>query len=244
MFLFCIFVFVPENKEMKSIIAVLVFLSFSAMNLMAQNAVDVHVFEKGISKDVQLLDVRTQEEFNQGHLANAMLADWNEKDEFVRRIDAMDKNQPVYIYCLSGRRSAAAASLLREKGFFQVTEMEGGINAWKQADKPLEGAAVSTQISNDSYQAMLGSSSLVLVDFGALWCPPCRKMEPVLKEIEKENPAITLIRIDAGSQPALMKANQVSEMPTYVLYKEGTEVWRTTGLTEKGEISAAINKYN
>lgn len=229
---------------MKSILAVLAFLSFSAINAMAQNAVDVHTFEKGISKEVQLLDVRTQEEFNQGHLADAMNADWNEKDEFVRRIEAMDKDQPVYIYCLSGRRSAAAASLLREKGFSQVTEMEGGINAWKQADKPLTGVMPFNEISTESYQAMLGSSSLVLVDFGALWCPPCRKMEPVLKEIEKENPDITLIRIDAGSQTALMKANQVSEMPTYVLYNEGTEVWRTSGLTEKGEISAAINQYN
>lgn len=229
---------------MKSILAVLAFLSFSAINVMAQNAVDIHTFEKGISKEVQLLDVRTQEEFNQGHLADAMNADWNEKDEFVRRIEAMDKDQPVYIYCLSGRRSAAAASLLREKGFSQVTEMEGGINAWKQADKSLTRVMPFNEISTESYQAMLGSSTLVLVDFGALWCPPCRKMEPVLKEVEKENPTITLIRIDAGSQTALMKANQVSEMPTYVLYKEGTEVWRTSGLTEKGEISAAINKYN
>lgn len=242
MFLFRIFVLI--YKEMKSILAVLAFLSFSTINAMAQKVVDIHNFEKGISEEVQLLDVRTQEEFNQGHLASAMHADWNEKEEFVRRIEAMDKDQPVYIYCLSGRRSAAAANLLREKGFAQVTEMEGGINAWKQADKPLEGAVVGVQISNESYQAMLGSSTLVLVDFGALWCPPCRKMEPVLKEVEKENPAVTLIRIDAGSQNALMKANQVSEMPTYVLYREGTEVWRTSGLTEKGEISAAINKYN
>lgn len=244
MFLFRIFVFVPIYKKMKSILAALAFLTFSAVSAIAQNTVDVHTFEKGITEEVQLLDVRTPEEFNQGHLADAMLANWNEKDEFIRRIEAMDKDKPVYIYCLSGKRSAAAADLLREKGFSQVTELEGGVNAWKQAEKSLEGAASVVQVSNKSYQAMLGSSSLVLVDFGATWCPPCRKMEPVLKEIEKENPAITLIRIDAGSQTDLMKANQVSEMPTYVLYREGTEVWRASGLTEKGVINKAINKYN
>lgn len=230
-------------KYLKISISIHFLLLVTVFNTTAQS-VDANTFEKGISKEVQLLDVRTPEEFNQGHLADAMLANWNEKDEFVRRIEAMDKDKPVYIYCLSGKRSAAAADLLREKGFSLVTELEGGVNAWKQAEKSLEGAASVVQVSNKSYQAMLGSSSGVLVDFGATWCPPCRKMEPVLKEIEKENPAITLIRIDAGSQTDLMKANQVSEIPTYILYREGTEVWRASGLMKKDEISTAINKYN
>lgn len=230
-------------KYLRTILGITALLSFTSLNSIAQ-AVDVNTFEKGISKEVQLLDVRTPEEFNQGHLSNAMLANWNEKDEFIRRIEALDKGKPVYIYCLSGGRSAAAAAVLREKGFSKVTELKGGINAWKQGDKPLEGVKKVSEISNGSYQAMLKSAPLVLVDFGATWCPPCRKMEPVLKEIEKENPKVTLIRIDGGSQIALMKANNVIEMPTYVLYKAGKEVWRTSGLTEKRKINTAIRTYN
>ena len=229
-------------KYLRTIVGISALL-FISLNSSAQ-VVDANTFEKGITKEVQLLDVRTPEEFDQGHLFNAMLANWNEKEEFTRRIGAMDKDKPVYIYCLSGGRSTAAATMLREEGFSKVIELKGGINAWKQGNKPLEGARKVEEVSNTSYQAMLKSSSLVLVDFGATWCPPCRKMEPILNEIEKENPKVTLIRIDGGNQTALMNANNILVMPTYVLYKEGKEVWRASGLTEKDKISAVINKYN
>jgi rhodanese-related sulfurtransferase len=205
----------------------------------------VNTFENKITKkEVQILDVRTPEEFDLGHLSNAMLANWNEKDEFIRRIAALDKDEPVYIYCLSGKRSAEAANVLRERGFSEVIELQGGINAWKQGDKRLEAESETAQISSNSYKGMLKSSSLVLVDFGAVWCPPCRKMEPILQEIEKENPNISLIRIDAGSQSTLMKSNNVLEMPTYILYKDGKEVWRASGLMEKDKINTAILSYN
>ncbi len=229
-------------QYLKIIISACFLLILFAFNSAAQS-VDANNFENGMAKkDVQILDVRTPAEFNQGHLANAMHANWNEKEEFMRRIEALDKNEPVYIYCLSGRRSAEAANLMREKGFTQVTELQGGINAWKQAGKRLGAEVATGQISSTAYQDMLTSASLVLVDFGAEWCPPCRKMEPILQEIEKENPNVPLIRIDAGSQTTLMKANNVFEMPTYILYKEGKEVWRASGLMEKSELSAAIKK--
>jgi rhodanese-related sulfurtransferase len=234
-------------KHLKLITIIIASLSFNACNSIAQTTdqvVDVNTFEKETSnKEIQLLDVRTPEEFNQGHLTNAMLANWNEKAEFIRRIEALDKDEPVYIYCLSGGRSAAAADLLREKGFSKVTELQGGINAWKQGDKPIEGEADIEQISNESYLAMLTSSSLVLVDFGATWCPPCRKMAPIIKEIEEENPTVTLIQIDGGSQTALMKIHGVFEMPTYILYKDGKEVWREAGLIEKNKITNAFEQF-
>ena len=234
-------------KHLHSILSLgflLIILACNSNAQTVQETVDANSFERGIlENEVQVLDVRTPEEFNQGHLANAMLANWNEKDEFNRRIDALDKNQPVYIYCLSGGRSAGASSLLVEKGFTKVIELKGGIKSWKQADKPIEGEIAVDQISNDSYQAMLSSASLVFVDFGAKWCPPCRRMEPILEELETENPSVPLIRIDAGSQTALMKVNDVLELPTYILYKDGKEVWRASGLMEKGKISNAINQF-
>lgn len=102
-------------------------------------SVDVNTFEKGLSDSVQVVDVRTPEEFNQGHLKNARLANWKEKEGFMDSISALDKDKPLYIYCRSGTRSAAAVKLLKEKGFKKVVELKGGINAWKEANKPLEG---------------------------------------------------------------------------------------------------------
>ena len=75
-------------------------------NSKAQTNLNISVdeFEKGISKkNIQLLDVRTAGEYQDGHLKNAFLADWNMQDQFKERVQALDKTKPIYIYCLSGR---------------------------------------------------------------------------------------------------------------------------------------------
>src|SRR5215204_6524645 len=97
-------------------------------------------FQKSSSKDnIQILDVRTQAEYNSGHIKNAFLVDWTQRDVFEERIKYLDKNKPVYAYCLVGGRSSAAAARLKELGFKEVYNLQGGIKAWKEASKPVEG---------------------------------------------------------------------------------------------------------
>ena len=97
-------------------------------------------FEKAITQtNIQLLDVRTPGEYKTSHIANSLLADWNDKAEFNRRISFVDKKKPVYVYCLSGGRSASAAARMRSMGYEQVYELKGGINAWKAGNKPVVG---------------------------------------------------------------------------------------------------------
>lgn len=210
-------------------------LSLFSLPALAQT-VDVGTFEKGLDGDVQLLDVRTPEEYQQGHLENAMLANWKDNEEFMRRIEALDKGEPVYIYCLSGGRSAAARRALETEGFAKVVELKGGITAWRQADKPEISLKKAAAISDASYAAMLQSASVVLVDFGASWCPPCRRMEPVMESLRaKVSPAVPIIKIDGSTQTALMKTHNVSIMPTYILYQDGKEVWRKSGMMKLEE---------
>lgn len=101
------------------------------------NNVGVEQFQNLIADpDVQLLDVRTREEFDGGHIAGAILVDVNE-DGFVEKAMAvLDKQRPVAVYCRSGRRSARAASQLAAQGMM-VTNMEGGVIAWQDAGKSL-----------------------------------------------------------------------------------------------------------
>lgn len=85
---------------------------------------------------VQLLDVRTQEEFDEGHIAGARLIDVNDT-AFVEKAKAvLDAAWPVAVYCRSGRRSARAASLLTAQGF-KVTNLAGGVIAWQDAGMTL-----------------------------------------------------------------------------------------------------------
>ena len=85
---------------------------------------------------VQLLDVRTQDEFNEGHIAGAVLVDVNDST-FVENCKAkLDVSRPVAVYCRSGRRSARAASLLTSQGY-KVTNLAGGVISWQDAGKTL-----------------------------------------------------------------------------------------------------------
>lgn len=88
-------------------------------------------------EDVQLVDVRTADEFAEGHLPNALNIDIN-GDEFELQTAKLDKEKPVMVYCKMGGRSAKAASKLKEQGFKNITDLDGGITSWKEAEKNIE----------------------------------------------------------------------------------------------------------
>jgi len=83
-----------------------------------------------------LLDVRTPEEYVDGHLAQATNIDWN-GDNFEPFVSRLDKNAPTFVYCQRGGRSADAADKLRSLGFKKVYELGGGLNAWQAAGLPV-----------------------------------------------------------------------------------------------------------
>ena len=85
----------------------------------------------------QVVDVRTSEEFADGYIAGAVNIDWN-NDNFSQQISKMDKNEPTFVYCHSGRRSSAAAEKMRAMGFEEVYELSGGIQSWRSAGLPVK----------------------------------------------------------------------------------------------------------
>jgi len=199
-------------------------------------AISPYDFEKGIAqKNIQLLDVRTADEFKKGHLENALLADWTNKEQFFHRIKFIDKDRPVYIYCLSGGRSSAAANWMRNKGFQSVIELKGGIMAWEKAGKKTLGKTTEKQITLKEYLASIPAGITTLVDIGADWCPPCIKMKPVIQKIVVENPEIHFIQIDAGNQAVLMETLKISSIPGFLIYKNAKEVWRKEGVVTEQE---------
>lgn len=105
--------------------------------LTGYSSVDVEQFQALIADSaVQLLDVRTREEYDEGHIARSILVDVNENDFADRAAAVLDKQRPVAVYCRSGRRSARAANLLVELGY-KVTNLTGGVMAWQDAGKSL-----------------------------------------------------------------------------------------------------------
>jgi thioredoxin len=226
---------------MRFLFLALVLISLESFS-QSVTTVPVEEFEKQLdSTHIQLLDVRKPEEYKSGHLHGAFQADWLDKKQFEERVQYLDKAKPVYVYCLAGSRSAAAANWLAEKGFTTVN-MQGGINAWKKEGKPLETNTNVEQMKDEEYTQLIQSNSLVLIDFGAEWCIPCKKMEPVLTKIQQEHSEIKLIKIDGGIETELMKKYNIEGLPVFILYKNGKEVWRHEGIADKKEFEKAIKK--
>ena len=100
--------------------------------------VDVNTFAelKSKLKDAIILDVRTPEEFAQGHLTNAV--NINIYGNFEEEVKKLDKDKPVLVYCRSGHRSGIAAKKMQKLGFKKVYNLSGGIIAWASAGKEVE----------------------------------------------------------------------------------------------------------
>lgn len=86
---------------------------------------------------IQLLDVRTLKEFDEGHIAGALQIDFYSDQFLPQTLAKLSKEKPIAIYCRSGRRSASAAEKLAAEGY-QLINLAGGILAWQQAQMPLE----------------------------------------------------------------------------------------------------------
>ena len=82
-----------------------------------------------------IIDVRTPGEFSEGHIPHAVNIDWLGSD-FDFRLGKLDTSKPVFVYCLSGRRSASAVDRMLKLGFKIIYELDGGILKWREAKLP------------------------------------------------------------------------------------------------------------
>ena len=225
-------------------IALVAFLFSSCTNGQSNSNASTNLsateFAKKISEQptATILDVRTPGEFSKGHLVNAKNYDWN-GEEFETQIKSLDKSKPIFVYCLSGSRSAAAAKQMRSEGFKTVYELKGGILKWRGANLPettVEKAATNG-MSKQQFDSLLLSDKLVLIDFYADWCEPCIKMKPYLAEISKEMAnSVSVIRINADDNKELFKELKFDALPILQLYRNKALIWSNTGYITKEEV--------
>lgn len=190
------------------------------------------------TSDATILDVRTPSEFEAGHLENAINYDWNSSG-FDQQIAGLDKTKPVFVYCLSGGRSASAANRMRKSGFKEVYEMDGGMMKWRAAKLPesTNKRTLKAGMTKQQYDDMLKTDKIVLVDFYADWCAPCKKMKPYLDEISTELAnTVLVVRINADENQTLCQELKVDALPVLHVYKKGKLTWNNTGFIEKDDV--------
>ncbi|MFP4567601.1 MAG: rhodanese-like domain-containing protein [Candidatus Woesearchaeota archaeon] len=88
------------------------------------------------SKDVVLIDIRTPDEFNSGHINGAMNLDFY-SSTFKEELDLLDKSKTYLIYCRTGSRTGQTLNIMKNLGFSEVYDLSGGIVAWQSNNFPL-----------------------------------------------------------------------------------------------------------
>lgn len=194
-------------------------------------------FSKKISElpGAPIIDVRTPGEFSQSHLKNAVNYDIS-TGGFENQIASLDKLKPVLVYCLSGSRSTYAVSYMKSKGFKEVYELNGGMMRWRAANLPetTDITTTSSGLSKQQFDNLLVTDKLVLIDYYADWCAPCKKMKPYLDEISRDMAdKVVVVRINADESRALCKELKIEAIPVLQIYKNKTLIWANTGFIEK-----------
>ncbi len=230
----------------KIIIALIAWVTLLACNE-GESKLGVDLFEQGIGQGgVQLVDVRTPLEFQKEHITKALNYDIN-GDSFTMQVNRLDKEKPVYVYCLSGGRSGAAVEYLKEEGFKNVLELEGGMLAWSKAGKPVESskpvAAAENPVEKEVRET-IAKDKLTMIDFFAYWCGPCMKMKPSIDKLEKElNSDVTILSVNVDEQVALSSKYGITAMPTLIFFKNDKEVKRVVGYQNERQLRKLIASY-
>lgn len=96
-----------------------------------------------------------------------------------------------------------------------------------------------------SFTEIINQNRPVLVDFFAEWCGPCKMMSPILKEVKAElNDEVSILKIDVDKNQNLAAKFQVRGVPTFVLFKEGKQVWRQSAMLQKNDLISVIKQYS
>lgn len=103
-------------------------------------------------------------------------------------------------------------------------------------------SALIKELTDESFKKET-ASGLVMVDFWATWCMPCKVMAPVLNEVAEEVAGKAVIaKLDVDKHPKSSAANNIRGIPTLVLYKKGVEIKRFVGVKSKNQLVEEIKK--
>ena len=100
-------------------------------------------------------------------------------------------------------------------------------------------------VNDSNFDETLKANKVVLVDFWANWCGPCRALAPTIEELAKEyNGKILVAKLDVDENSATAERFQVFSIPTMIFFKDGKEVDRLVGLCPKNRIAESLQKHS
>ncbi|MGB0376560.1 MAG: rhodanese-like domain-containing protein [Flavobacteriaceae bacterium] len=118
---------------MNLVLFIFLSLGTSLLQSSSYQRLSLQDFDAAIQKDsVQLIDVRTPEEFQEGHIPGAMNLNFYNPEYLRAEAQCLDPEKPVYLYCKLGGRSKKASKMFLELGFRYVYDLKGGFSGWQK----------------------------------------------------------------------------------------------------------------
>lgn len=232
--------FVPSMKYLYVLVAVCLLNACGPSGRSA--SLDSKTFyEQAGAYNVQIVDVRRPAEFEESHIKNAVNIDIESKD-FDQKISELYKDVPVYVYCRSGKRSAEAAEKMKKLGFKEIYNLQGGLDEWTSIGFPVEVKQVEEP--EPDFKTAINGDKLVMVDFNATWCGPCKMMQPFVDRIHKDRKdEVIVFSIDTDREKDLAMEYQIAQLPTVMLFKGGKVLERKIGFMEESKLNELVDKY-
>ena len=96
----------------------------------------------------------------------------------------------------------------------------------------------------ETFYDVVTGNQLILVDFFATWCQPCKMMHPILKQVKDVlGDRIRIIKIDVDTHSVLAQKYQIQSVPTLMLFRNGAVLWRPSGVMQKAELISTIDPF-
>jgi thioredoxin 1 len=95
-----------------------------------------------------------------------------------------------------------------------------------------------------AFETILKGDELVLIDFFATWCGPCKMMSPILDQLKKRSGnKVRILKVDVDKNPKIAASYQVRGVPTLVLMKSGAILWRQSGVVELHALEQVLQQH-
>jgi thioredoxin 1 len=222
------------------------FLLFLPLSSLAQTLLEPNEFEKSLREnpDAVLLDLRNVDAFMKGHIKKSTVIDFL-RDDFKEYFTAKYKQTDnLYIYAQSAENSSHAAQYIAELGYAKVTGLKGGFENWIRKSKPYKSNSADfkplSYVTKQNYFQIVKEKKWVLMVFHEDYCKECETMQLTFETLKKEIPDLQIANINFQTNVELAEWLNVTKNPTLILYKDGIQYWKTTGVTSKEKIKEHI----